>query len=85
MQLRDFVKPRVFISKCIEFENVRWDGQIISSDFVKSLIPHVEFFPVCPEVEIGLGVPRHPIRIVLLNGELRLIQPKTNLDLTEKM
>jgi len=83
--LGDFVKPKVIISKCIEFANVRWDGQIVSSDFVKSLIPHVEFFPVCPEVEIGLGVPRHPIRIVLLNGELRLKQPKTNLDLTEKM
>ena len=45
----------------------------------------MEFIPVCPEVEIGLGVPGHPVRIVLLNGELRLIQPKTNLDLTEKM
>lgn len=58
---------------------------MISSDFVKKLVPHVEFIPVCPEVEIGLGVPRYPIRIVLLNGELRLIQPATNLDLTEKM
>lgn len=83
--LREFAKPRVVISRCIEFENVRWDGQIISNDFVNSLIPYVEFIPVCPEVEIGLGVPRHPIRIVQLNGELRLIQPKTNLDLTEKM
>jgi len=85
MKLREFVKPRAVISKCIEFENVRWDGQIISSDFVKKLMLHVEFIPVCPEVEIGLGVPRYPIRIVLLNGELRLIQPATNLDLTEKM
>ncbi len=83
--LRKFVKPRVVISRCIEFESVRWDGQIISSDFVKSLIPFVEFIPICPEVEIGLGVPRDPIRIVQVNGELRLIQPKTNLDLTEKM
>jgi len=83
--LREFIKPRVVISKCIEFENVRWDGQMISSDFVKKLKPHVDFVPVCPEVEIGLGVPRYPIRIVLLNGELRLVQPATNLDLTEKM
>jgi uncharacterized protein YbgA (DUF1722 family)/uncharacterized protein YbbK (DUF523 family) len=83
--LREFVKPKVVISKCIEFENVRWDGQIISSDFVKKLMPHVEFIPVCPEVEIGLGVPRHPIRIVLLDGKLRLIQPATSLEVTEKM
>ncbi len=83
--MREFVKPKVVISKCIEFENVRWDGQIISSDFVSKLMPHVEFVPVCPEVEIGLGVPRHPIRIVLFDGDLRLIQPATNLDVTEKM
>ncbi len=83
--MRKFVKPRVVISKCIEFEKVRWDGQIISSDFVKKLTPYVDFVPICPEVEIGLGVPRDPIRIVRLKGELRLIQPATNFDLTEKM
>jgi len=83
--MNQFPRPRLVVSRCIEFESVRWDGQIISSDFVKSLIPYVEFIPICPEVEIGLGVPRHPIRIVQLNGKLRLIQPKTNLDLTEKM
>jgi uncharacterized protein YbbK (DUF523 family) len=83
--LREFVKPIVVISKCIEFENVRWDGQMISSDFVKKLTPYVKFVPICPEVEIGLGVPRYPIRIILLNGGLRLIQPETNLDITEKM
>jgi len=85
MHLRKFVKPRVVISKCIEFENVRWDGQMISSDFVKKLMPYVDFVPICPEVEIGLRVPRYPIRIVLLNGELRLIQPATNIDFTKKM
>lgn len=73
------------VSKCIEFEPCRWDGGIISSDFVKQLMSHVDFFPVCPEVEIGLGIPRGPLRIVSLNGELRLIQPATNLDLTSKM
>ncbi len=83
--MRKFVKPKVIISKCIEFEPVRWDGQIISSDFVKKLIPHVEFVPVCPEVEIGLGVPRDPIRIVSADDELRLIQPATNLDVTVNM
>ncbi len=83
--MREFVKPIVVISKCIEFENVRWDGQMISSDFVKKLTPYVKFVPICPEVEIGLGVPRYPIRIILLNGGLRLIQPETNLDITEKM
>jgi uncharacterized protein YbgA (DUF1722 family)/uncharacterized protein YbbK (DUF523 family) len=83
--MRDFPKPVVVVSKCITFEPVRWNGQIIASGFVEKLKPYVDFVPICPEVEIGLGVPRDPIRIVLVNGEKRLLQPATGLDFTEKM
>ena len=83
--MRDFPKPVVVVSKCITFEPVRWNGQIIASDFVEKIKPYIDFIPVCPEVEIGLGVPRDPIRIVLVNGEKRLLQPATGLDFTEKM
>jgi uncharacterized protein YbgA (DUF1722 family)/uncharacterized protein YbbK (DUF523 family) len=79
------IKPIVVVSKCITFSPVRWDGTIIASDFVEKLKPYVEFVPVCPEVEIGLGVPRSPIRLVSRNGKIRLIQPSTGLDLSEKM
>jgi uncharacterized protein YbgA (DUF1722 family)/uncharacterized protein YbbK (DUF523 family) len=83
--MRKISRPKVVISKCLEFENVRYDGGIISSVFVKKLMPHVDFIPVCPEVEIGLGIPRDPLRIVTVEGKLRLVQPATNLDLTDKM
>ena len=83
--MREFPKPVVVVSKCITFEPVRWNGQIIAIDFVEQLKPHVNFVPVCPEVEIGLGVPREPVRIVLVNGKKRLLQPATGLDFTEKM
>jgi uncharacterized protein YbgA (DUF1722 family)/uncharacterized protein YbbK (DUF523 family) len=83
--MREFLKPVVVISKCVTFEPVRWNGQIIASEFVEKLKPYVKFVPVCPEFEIGLGVPRDPIRIVLVNGEKRLLQPATGLDFTEKM
>jgi uncharacterized protein YbgA (DUF1722 family)/uncharacterized protein YbbK (DUF523 family) len=83
--MRKFSRPKVVISKCLEFENVRYDGGIISSVFVKKLMPHVDFIPVCPEVEIGLGIPRDPLRIVMVEGKLRLVQPATDLDLTDKM
>ncbi len=83
--MRNFSRPRVVVSKCFEFENVRYDGSVISSVFVKKLVPHVDFIPVCPEVEIGLGTPRDPLRIVTLDEEQRLFQPATNLDLTDKM
>jgi uncharacterized protein YbgA (DUF1722 family)/uncharacterized protein YbbK (DUF523 family) len=83
--MREFPKPNVVVSRCITFEPVRYNAQIISSEFVERLKPFVKFVPVCPEVEIGLGVPRDPIRIVLVNGERRLMQPSTGLDFTEKM
>lgn len=73
------------MSKCIEFAKCRYDGSMIPSDFVKALEPHVDFIPVCAEMEIGLGVPRDSIRIVSINGEHRLFQPATGLDITGKM
>jgi len=83
--MRPFVRPKIVISKCIEFDHCRYDGSLIPSDFVKALKPYVDFRPVCAEMEIGLGVPRSSIRIVSVNGEPRLIQPATGLDVTERM
>jgi uncharacterized protein YbgA (DUF1722 family)/uncharacterized protein YbbK (DUF523 family) len=85
--LIEFPKPKVVISKCIEFDSCRYNGQMISSDFVKSLAPHVDFLPVCPEVEIGLGVPRGSLRLVSTaeGGETRLVQPTTGRDVTAEM
>ncbi|NIT36408.1 MAG: DUF1722 domain-containing protein, partial [candidate division Zixibacteria bacterium] len=83
--MREFAKPVVVVSRCLEFDAVRYDGSRIRDDFVRALKPHVTFIPVCPEVEIGLGVPREPVRIVEARGRRRLVQPATGLDVTEKM
>lgn len=58
---------------------------MISSDQVAMMKPFVRFVPVCPEVEIGLGIPRDAIRIVRTTDGDRLIQPSTGDDLTETM
>jgi uncharacterized protein YbgA (DUF1722 family)/uncharacterized protein YbbK (DUF523 family) len=83
--MRAFVKPNVVISKCLGFAPCRWNGAVISDDFVESLKPYVSFQPVCPEVEIGLSVPREPIRIVDAGDKPRLVQPATGKDFSEKM
>ena len=83
--MRTFVKPKVVVSKCLEFEACRWNGAMISSDVVRLLKPHVDFTPVCPEMEIGLGVPRKPIRILSRKGELSLMQHETEKDVTDDM
>jgi uncharacterized protein YbgA (DUF1722 family)/uncharacterized protein YbbK (DUF523 family) len=80
-----FAKPTLVVSKCLGFAACRWNGLVIADDFVDRLQSYVNFLPVCAEVEIGLGVPRDPIRVVSHDGERRLVQPATGKDVTEAM
>jgi uncharacterized protein YbgA (DUF1722 family)/uncharacterized protein YbbK (DUF523 family) len=83
--MREFVRPKVVVSRCLGFDHCRYNGNIISSPIVAKLTEYVDFLPVCPEVEIGLGIPRSPVRIILENGEQRLVQSASGRDLTEVM
>jgi uncharacterized protein YbgA (DUF1722 family)/uncharacterized protein YbbK (DUF523 family) len=83
--MREFVRPKVVVSRCLGFDHCRYNGNIISSPIVAKLTEYVDFLPVCPEVEIGLGIPRYPVRIILENGEQRLVQSASGRDLTEVM
>lgn len=78
-------KPKIILSKCLKFENCRYNGQPVKDNFVNKLGSFVEFIPICPEIEIGLSTPRNPIRMAFFDNKLRLIQPSTNLDFTENM
>lgn len=80
--MRTFVKPRVVVSRCLEFAPCRWNGAAVSDEHVRRLMGHVLFCPVCPEIEMGLGVPRDPIRVCRAGGEARLHQPATGRDVT---
>ena len=84
-KMRDENKPTVVVSRCLGFDNCRYNGDVISDSFVEQLKDHVNYITVCPEVEIGLGVPRNPIRLVLDNGNLELYQPATGNIYTEEM
>ncbi len=59
---------------------MRYDGQVVPCEIVKELKKYVKFIKVCPEYEIGLGVPREPIRIVREGDEDKLVQPKSGRD-----
>ncbi len=77
--------PIVYVSKCLGFAKCRYNGITIHDDFVEKLKPHVDYVTACPEVEIGLGVPRDPVRIVAHRDERKLMQPATGKDLTPAM
>ena len=83
--MKHFPRPIIIVSQCLGFAHCRYDGQTIENPFVPRFQEFVEFRPVCPEVEIGLGIPRKPIRIVTVEGKNRLYQPATDRDVTQKM
>jgi uncharacterized protein YbgA (DUF1722 family)/uncharacterized protein YbbK (DUF523 family) len=85
MQTETFTRPIVMISKCLGFDHCRYDGQMIETEFVPKFGEFVDFHPVCPEMEIGLGVPRAPIRIIEIDNKRILYQPATKQDVTAPM
>jgi uncharacterized protein YbbK (DUF523 family)/uncharacterized protein YbgA (DUF1722 family) len=64
------------VSACLLGEQVRYDGGHKRNAFLlEDLAAHVRFVPVCPEVGIGLGVPREAIRLVRSGEQIRLVGP----------
>ena len=59
-------RPRVGVSSCLLGSAVRFDGGHKRFRFLTDeLDPYVDWVPYCPEVEIGLGTPREPIRLTV--------------------
>jgi uncharacterized protein YbgA (DUF1722 family)/uncharacterized protein YbbK (DUF523 family) len=77
---------RIGISACLLGQQVRFDGGHKRDAFLTSVLgPHVEYVPVCPEVEMGLGTPRETLRLVRQGGSLRMITTRTGIDHTDGM
>jgi len=58
-------KPRLAISACLMGDEVRYNAGHKQSHLCRdALSEHFEFIRICPEVAIGLGIPREPIRLV---------------------
>ncbi|MDD1673026.1 MAG: DUF523 and DUF1722 domain-containing protein [Methanomicrobiales archaeon] len=83
--MRAFIQPRILVSRCIEYEACRYNGGMVSNETVQRLKSYAEMFPVCPEVEIGLGVPRNPVRLVKHQMETQLVQSNTGKDVTDEI
>lgn len=83
--MREFKQPNVILSKCLEFCKCRYNGDKIPDKFVRDLDEHVNYIKICPEVEIGLGVPRNSVRLIKKDDQYRLVDSMTGEDHTEKM
>jgi len=83
---RGTTRVRIGISSCLLGQKVRFDGGHKKDDFLTNRFGrYVEWVPVCPEFEIGLGVPRESLRLVTEGKSIHLIAPRSGLDHTDRM
>lgn len=79
-------KIRIGVSACLMGEKVRYDGQHKHDSYITGTLGQwFEFVPVCPEFELGLGVPRETMRLEGDPENPRLMTGKSRKDLTKPM
>jgi uncharacterized protein YbgA (DUF1722 family)/uncharacterized protein YbbK (DUF523 family) len=77
---------RLGISRCLLGEEVRFDGGHKRDNFLTEVLGrYVEWVPVCPEVEAGLGTPREAMRLVGDPQDPRLVTIKSGIDHTRAL
>lgn len=65
---------KVGISSCLLGNPVRYDGGHKRHSYIESTLGQFfELIPFCPEVDIGMGIPRPPIRLELINHQVHCI------------
>ncbi len=77
---------RLGISSCLLGEEVRYDGGHQKDAYITGVLAdYFTWVPVCPEMEVGMGVPREPIRLVGDAAAPRLMGITSGIDHTERM
>lgn len=77
---------RLGISACLLGENVRFDGGHKLDRYLRDTLGRfVEYVPVCPEAECGLGIPREAMHLEGDPGSPRLVTIRTKRDFTDQM
>lgn len=80
------LRPRLGVSTCLLGENARYDGaERRDPILLRAFADHVEWVPVCPEVECGMTVPRDPMHLADDPSSPRLVTTATGADQTERM
>jgi len=79
-------KIKIGISSCLLGNPVRWNGGHKRDRFLTDTLGQfVTWVPVCPEVEVGLGIPRETLRLVGPAANPRLVTTRTRIDHTAAM
>jgi len=80
-------RPLIAISQCILGDRVRYDGQVNTyTDLLSFIHSHFQTIAVCPEVEIGLSVPRPPVQLSSDGKQIKITgRDDPSIDITEPM
>lgn len=79
-------RPRLGISACLLGQRVRYDGGHKLDPFLtEALGRFVEWIPVCPEIEVGMGVPRETVRLVGSPDDPKILAERSGKDWTGAM
>ena len=78
------MRPVVIVSACLLGQPVRYDGGDKSNRLVRELLAErFDIFPLCPEAEAGLGIPRPPVQLVRSSkGMIEVLGVEEDLDVT---
>jgi uncharacterized protein YbbK (DUF523 family) len=78
---------RLGVSQCLLGDKVRYDGGHERDQYITEVLSsQFELIAICPEVAIGLGVPRQPIRLIGDLGRVQVVaENNPNLDVTEAL
>ncbi len=79
-------KIKIGVSSCLIGEKVRWNGDHKQNRYVKeTLCKYFEYVPVCPEVEVGMGIPRKTVALYGKPEKPKMISKKNKTDWTGRM
>lgn len=77
---------KIGVSSCLLGEKVRWNGDHKQDRYVREILGnYFEYVPVCPEMEVGMGVPRETVALYGTLEEPKMISKKSKIDWTERM
>jgi uncharacterized protein YbgA (DUF1722 family)/uncharacterized protein YbbK (DUF523 family) len=79
-------RPKLGISACLLGNAVRFDGGHKRDRFLTDTLGQfIEWIPICPEVEVGMTVPREPVRLIARRAGTQMIAERSGKDWTDEM
>ena len=80
-------KIKIGVSSCLLGDEVRFDSGHKRNAYINNVLAnYFDFNKFCPEVAIGLGIPREPVRLVLFDQNIHCVGTKNaDLDVTEDL